>query len=389
MIRRLAVASLLMQLCCWCAVGQTPPSTEPSATQPAAVKSPQEVLATIEQWLETAQTVARAGRLAEVQPLLVETRRALEAFLSSDPRNTQARVLFGEFLALTGDANKGREYFKAVLDVESGNFRANLGLGRFYVYSRMWRQATLYLQKAEAAAPQDRRSEVLRLLAVCFNGLKNSAEAVAAAQRAVAADPEDLDTLQLLVQVRVEAKQIDQAVEAAKAFVAVATKKYAAEPSDASLLQGLVRAVETQIEVLKRYHNTLYREDARGRQTDQLLPGKEAEAAQVLSQIAARSEELAKLRWELSYHESLMMMEKAVEYQPKNTRYVLDLAGVLEATYKTERAIQMYQRILEITDPTDADLAEARQNKETAKTALERLNAPLTSQPATESAPAR
>jgi hypothetical protein len=85
-----------------------------------------------------------------------------------------------------------------------------------------------------------------------------------------------------------------------------------------------------------------------------------------------------------------MLMERAVEYQPDNTRYWLDYAGLLLATHQRDRAVEALETLLAITKPSDADKDEARKNRETAESMLRQLNespaadppaAPPTTQP--------
>jgi tetratricopeptide (TPR) repeat protein len=385
MSRNLVLLSALAILFSSAVRGQTPPPASqpaPPSTQPAAPLSPADILVGVEQRLTKGREARRLGRDKEANALFADAQNGLELVLRNDPRNTEARVLAGELATETRNYEDARDQFLAAYNIEKENFRANLGLGRYYVDSRNWRQAGKYLETAARVAPADRQGETLRLLAVTYNGQGRRDKALETVQRAVKANPVDADTLQLLVQVRGEMEQYEQAVETAKQLVAVQTQAHDAQPAEPTVLQQLIQAYDTLGKALSLYHNHLYRKDARGNITDQVLPGKEAEAAAVLSQVAEIGEHSAKLQTELKHFGTLMLMDRAVTYQPANTQYLLDMATLLEATHQPDRAIETYQRLLQVTAPSDTDKNQAQHNQNAAREALERLHAPLTSQPA-------
>ncbi|MGD8454197.1 MAG: hypothetical protein PVJ57_20475 [Phycisphaerae bacterium] len=390
MLRKLAVCMALGLLGSMWALAQGAPPTPPTAppTEPAPAQatppSPQEVLDGVERLLDLAREASRTGQQAQMTPLLDEADRALQRILQTDPRNVRAQVLDGEMATLRGDQNAARLAFKKVLTVDPHNFRANLGLGRFYLASHLWRQAESYLSTAEGVAPPDKRAEVLRLLAFCFGNRGERAAAVEYAERAVAANPGDFDSLQVLVQTLMGAEMFERAVEAARAMVTAAENERQQQPADRQVLGQLIQAKDTHVRALVALHNTLYRRNARNEPTDELLPGNSAQAALVLSQIAALSEDLAKLRWELSYHDTLTYIEKAAEYEPDNTGYLMDFAGLLLATNQVDRAIATYQAVLAVERPTDLDAGQAERNKQLARERLEQLGAPLTPPPTSQ-----
>jgi len=385
-MRKRAVLLFVMLLLAWPTRAQTPPAAASPTTQPAAEGvapiTPQDVLRAVEERLVLAKQFNREGRTLEARAALMDAQRGLSVLLSAEPRNIHAQVLAGELSAEVGNHNEARNRFKAVVEVESGNFRANLGLGRFYVLSRLWRQAESFLKNAERVAPRDKVGEVLRLLTMCYAGQGDRLKAVQSAERAVEVDPTDFESLEWLVSARIGAEQLERAVETARALVAGMLKDRDARPAELWVLQRLSRAYDVLREALKHYHNRMYRRNPRNEPTDELLPGKAGDAARVLIELARVADEQAKIRLELGYHEMLLYVEKAAEYQPKNTRYVLEQAGLREATRQAQRAIESYQHLLEITDPADADRNEVEQNRQVAREALQRLGAPLTSQPA-------
>ena len=231
--------------------------------------------------------------------------------------------------------------------------------------SRLWRQAALYLETARDVAPPDRRSEVLRLLAVSYNGQGQRQAAVSAAEQAVASDPDSIEALQLLVQIHMESEQREKALERAKDMVAAAERKRKLDMSGRQALQDLISANQTQLQTLVAYYTSLCRRDVRGRFTDQIEPGSEAEAVRVLSEIAYQSEQVAKLNWEFSYYQTLALLEPVVGFQTdqtryllrNNTRYLLDLGSLYLATHQDERAVEFFRAVIAVESPSDTNPA--------------------------------
>ncbi len=389
---RLGLCSLLVVLIVSVGRAQAPPSTPP-ATQPVRAQTPQDVLRLVDQALATARSLLTAGDTTQATAVLTDARRGLETLLESDRRNVEARVLYGELLALAQEPNEARQHFKAVLELDPSNFRANLGLGRFYLESHIWRQAGAYLEAASTVAPRDRAAETLQLLAKAQLGQGERAQAISTAERAVAADPANTQSLELLIQMYMEGEQYDKALEQAKSLVSAARQRREENRADRTALEGLARALQFRVQALASYYTSLCRKDARGRNTDQLRPGTEAEAAELLSQIAYLHEEAAKLSWELSYHQTLAILEPVAAQQTaagreqfeNNTRYLLDIAGLLRATNQEQRAVQLLQRIASLERPTDADPEQARRNQQTAREMLAGMGQSVTSQPAPNS----
>jgi len=361
--------------------------------QPPAREQPMstlDVLNVAERAIQAARQLADRGRTAEATMALTEAQRALESVLAVDPRNVEARVLAGELALAARDADAARRAFRSVLDDDPLNFRANLGLGQLYVTSHYWRQAMTYLEAARNVAPPDRRAEVLQLLAQAYNGAGYRREAVDAAEQAVAADPDRVPSIQLLVQLYLEAGQFDKALDRARRLSAAARKAREANPSDRTALQTLLTACQTQMQALSGYYRSLCQRDARGQYTDQIQPGREAEAVDVLSEVAHLNTESAWLSLEMSHHQALALLEPVRELQSEavrrafdnSTRYLLDLATLLRATHQEERAIQTLRRLLEIENPSDSDPAAARRNRELAEELLRQMGAAPATQPA-------
>jgi cytochrome c-type biogenesis protein CcmH/NrfG len=117
-------------------------------------------------------------------------------------------------------------------------------------------------------------------------------------------------------------------------------------------------------------HNSYY-ESVRGQVTDKVLPGKDGEVAATLVLIADKLRRQAVVKATLVEHDALMMLQKAVEVQPKNVRCLEELGAAYQRIKDQERAVQTYRKLLEL----DPNHAEARQY-------LESVGAPLTAPPA-------
>jgi tetratricopeptide (TPR) repeat protein len=379
-----AVLSLAFFVCSGYA--QAPDQTGSAGSQPARPKTPQDVVRLADQAIDRIAELVKAGKSAEAGRLASEAQRALSDVLQADPKYVEARVVLGELLMQTRDFDRARKLLQAVRQDEPGNFRANLALGRFYLDSHYPRQATAYLKQAANVAPPERKAETLRLLASSLAGEGNRVEAVSTAEQAVAADPTDVISAANLIQMYLEAEQFEKALERAKALVEAARQAHEAKLADRAALQQLIGAYQTEIKCLAAYYTLLCKRDARGRATEQLEPGKEAEAARVLSEIAAAQEETAKLNWELSYHNTLQIIEPVTGYQAEesrarlesNTGHLLTLAGLYWATHQTERAVEFFQRIVGLQKPSDPNPAEARRNQDTAREFLQQHGFPPT-----------
>ncbi len=391
MLRAVGVSYVILVLSVSTATAQQQPAAS-GGDQSGRAPTQQDVLAVVENLVEQARALREVGKVTESGQVLVQADEALRNLLASDPRNLEAKVLRGELLMDTGDTHGARGIFKEVIADDPSNFRANLAIGKIYVFSRYWRQATQYLETAAGVAPRDRRAEALRLVAISYQGQGKRSEAVARARQAIASDPNDIDSLRLLVDIYMESEDSERALESAKTLLETARRVREENPADRKALQDLISANQTQIRVLAQYYSSLSRRDARGRPTDQIAAGNETEAVRVLSEIAYRSEETAKLSWELSYHQTLQLLEPVARLQPdairerllRNTRYLTDLAALYEATHQDNHAAEVYQLIAGIAKPSDADLSAAQQNQQAAREWLHRQGLPI-STPAVES----
>jgi predicted Zn-dependent protease len=333
-------------------------------------------LTNLERAVDGIETLVRRNEMQQASDLLVKASDAVRFILQNAPMNTQARVLAADLSMLAGDVEAARQRYLDVLRSDEFNFRANLGLGRFYVMSRIWRQAAAYLEKAQRVAPPDRMGEVLRLLAEAYNGQGLRREAIETAQRAVSMEnPPTLESLEQLVQLNLDGRQYEDAVSTARAMRSAAERDRSEAMGELFLLNRVVAATELESQALQQYYRSLHRRDARGQYSDELLEGKEAEAASVLYEWAVVRDRLGELSRIQDAFDQVVALEQAVGYEPQNSRYLLGYAGVLMQTSQLEKAAAVLQQLLQLDvgEATDANPADVRKNQETARQYLRQL----------------
>jgi tetratricopeptide (TPR) repeat protein len=333
--------------------------------------------------LDLARRMQEAGQFKDALALL-------KAVVDQDPAKSskEANLLMGEVLLDSGaesNYDQARLRFKEVLNVESSNFRANLGTGKIWLANGLWRQAVAYLEKAERVASDTQRSEAKRLLAHAYAGAGDLPKALKTADEAVDAAPRDLDALQTRVEIEIrltvarrDAKQLEKALEGAEVFVPRAEQAVEQAPGDGKALDRLNSAYELALSALRSYHNTFYELD-RGQPTDRVRSGSEAQVADILLRVVDIHRRQAALRFTLAEHAATGFLERAVEYQPKSIRCLEALADAYARIKDRVRAIEVYRRIIEL----DPNHAAARQYLDAADAPAQRELRPPATQPTT------
>jgi tetratricopeptide (TPR) repeat protein len=347
-----------------------------------------------DQAVERARALQQNGHTAEALDLLKST-------LKAAPGHIEALLLAAEVLMASNDYDLARDYYKQVLDKEPSNFKANLGTGKIYMANRLWRQAVLFLEKAENVAPQDSRSEAKRLLAGAYAQTAQLQKALDKAQEAVQIAPDDLDALLVLVQVRQavlvrDPKQIEPALADAEKYVQKSAQALARAPLDLKALARLDSAYDILVArppdaggVLQTYHNSFYQTDYRGRPTDKLQSGKGADAAAVLMRIADVVRQQALVTLVSAQHDAVVLMETAVKenYDAKNVKYLEQLAlSYQQLQDLTARLVGTPIADPELRDRTVAvcrKILELDPGNERARQYLQSVGAAPTSEPAT------
>jgi Tfp pilus assembly protein PilF len=348
------------------------PASQPtqgvSQGTPAGETIPWEQMS-VEELLGRAGQYLRAQRLREALIVLTLVRQ-------KDPQNLEAKVLMGEVAEAQGDMNAARKLYLEVLAAESSHFRANLNMGKAWVRARHWHQAQGYLERAALVAPTPRLSaQVQANLAVVYQGIHEREEAMKAANKAAADDPDNVEARQVLIGLHLAREDYDQAMINAERLVAAAARVAQREPSDLRALQELSEAYDIQIQVLRSYQQTLYEVGADARYTDRLLPGQQRRAAETLRKIIDVLLLRAQLVHTLSYHTILKLAEKRAEYAPDDMDALMQYGLLLRDTAQTDQAIEVFRSVLE-RDPANAQ----------AQRQLEALGATAATRPAAEGA---
>lgn len=334
------------------------PATVMSQEAPPEAQMPMDARA-LDQMLDNVQQMLDDEVL--VGPALEQALEAVRRVLAEDPQNMKAVLVAADLLLRgggaqgAGDFDRARSYFGKVLEFEPSNFRANLGMGRVWMANRHWRQAAKYLETAERIAPKELSGEVKQLLASAYAGMGNVSGAVQKAMEATQEDPDNLDALQVLVSIRLEVgrrdpRELDPAVADAGRYVKMAAASVEEKPWLHERLIRLEGAYQLELQVLREYQRSLFERDPHspGERRDRLQRGREAEAASALLRLAEKVRRHAVLRAALAEHDALMMIEQAVEYEPEDLQCLEAQASAYMRTQNRERAIEVYQRILEL-----------------------------------------
>lgn len=316
----------------------------PAATQPTLMINPDAM--SISALLDTARQCFAGGAIAQGKKLVDIVRQR-------DPRNVDAIIMLAELAEMQGDTYTAREHYNHILKEIGNDFRANLGLGRAYLNSGVPRQAVAYLEQAARLAPPDRLGETLTLLAMGYRAKGERRMAIEAAERATRENPQNFDAWQVLVAARAEAGEFDRSVADSQTLVELAMNDWRADVTQVPLLQRLEAAYQLRIATLRQYFRTLHRRSAAGGYTDELLPGREHEAAQVLTQIIQTMLQQVTAQTLRTRHELIVYAKKAVEYDPQNPATLVQWALLLREVGLYGEAESAFARALEI-DPSHA-----------------------------------
>lgn len=303
-------------------------------------------------------------------------RRALRI----NPGHARANLLAGEMLMAEENYNGARDYFMQVLQAEPANFEANLNLGQIWIANRSWRQATYYLEQAERVAPRDERAEVKRLLAFSLAGEGKIGPAIAKAQEAVSISPNDYDVIRTLAEIlqRVagrDPRMVEQMLRASEQLVALAAGDVDGNPGDQRAVARLELAYQYELSALTTYYQSLQLTGPRGEPLDQVQPGREAEAADALLELAKTRDLHQTVRATLTTFDTIELLGRAVELQPEDVEALELLAQKFRVVRAQDAAVGVYQRILELAP-----------DHEEAKSYLTRVGAPLEAEKSEEAA---
>lgn len=342
------LASVLLPAIAACAVAQNLRTPPPTASGPAPTASP------------VADTVARLGQARQLRAA-GEYRAALNIvseLRARDERNIELLNEEGELCWLLNQFDEARKAFLSVRSIQANDFRANLGLGRVFGNTRVWRQAIYYLDIAATVAPPDRIAETLTFLASAHrnNGAINKGLPIA--KRAVEIDAKSFDARVTYVQLLLDAGDVRAARDESGPLIALAREEVDRSAGEPEPLDRLRRAYTLRREVLRDTIERLYQANPDGTRSDRLLVGKEREATENLKELADVMIREAELNLTFAYMDSLTFARRAAEYTPTDVDALLVTAELQRTIARNRQAAETYRQILAI-DPAHRAALEA------------------------------
>ena len=252
--------------------------------------------------------------------------------VSLEPKNLENRLLLGQLYTVKHDKAKAEEQFKAAQDIEPDSEDVVLNLARLFAESGDLKRS---VETLEAVPVNDRTSKEEFALGAAYEQLKDSKKAIAAYQRAVDMEPENLDAAHALAQALLNDNQFDEAL---KQFKQLAD----ADPEDTASLDRISEIERRQ-----------------GKYTEALATIRKARAKDPNSLEAGYNEGLL-LDVLGRYDEAVTTYQKMVELtEHANGAYTQDekanrsiflerLAAVYHEENKTPEAIATYQKMIDL-----------------------------------------
>jgi len=249
-----------------------------------------------------------------------------------DPKSLEDRLLLGQLYSVKHDAQKAEAQFKAAQAIEPASEDVLLNLARLYAESGDLKRSAELLE----AVPVDNRTTKEEFaLGAAYEQLKQSKKAIAAYQRSVDMEPENLDAIRSLGLALLADNQLD---EAQKQFQQLVD----ADPEDVAALDRLAEIQRRQ-----------------GKYTLALETVKKALAKEPANLEAGYTEGLL---YDVlgRYDDAIAVYQKMVEatghangaytQDEKNNRSIfLDrLAAVYHEQNKTTEAIATYQKMIDL-----------------------------------------
>jgi tetratricopeptide (TPR) repeat protein len=127
-----------------------------------------------------------------------------------EPKNVENRMVLGQLYMERHEAQKAEEQFKTAQALEPDSEEVVLNLARLYAESGDLTHAAKVI---EAVPAGDRSSKMEFALGAAYDQLKQPKSAIAAYERAVDMEPEDVDTLRALAQALLNDDQLDASLK--------------------------------------------------------------------------------------------------------------------------------------------------------------------------------
>jgi len=130
--------------------------------------------------------------------------------VSLEPKNLEDRLLLGQLYTVKHDSAKAEAQFKAAQAIEPASEDVILNLARLYAESGDVKRASELL---ESVPVTDRTTKEEYALGAAYEQLKDLKNAIAAYQRSVDMEPENLDAQRSLAQALLADNQLDEALK--------------------------------------------------------------------------------------------------------------------------------------------------------------------------------
>ena len=130
--------------------------------------------------------------------------------VSLEPKNLEDRLLLGQLYTVKHDAAKAEAQFKAAQAIEPASEDVLLNLARLHAESGDVKRAAELLESVPVA---DRTTKEEFALGAAYEQLKDLKDAIAAYQRSVDMEPENLDAQHSLAQALLADNQLDEALK--------------------------------------------------------------------------------------------------------------------------------------------------------------------------------
>ncbi len=249
-----------------------------------------------------------------------------------EPKSLENRLLLGQLYTVKHDSAKAEAQFKAGQDIEPASEDVILNLARLYAENGDIKRSTELL---ESVPVTDRTTKEEFALGAAFEQLKDMKKAIAAYQRSVDMEPENLDASRSLAQALLADNQLDEALKQFQQLVA-------ADPED-------IAALDRVSEIQRR----------QGKYAEALVTIRKARAKDPNSLEAGYNEGLL-LDVLGRYDEAIAVYEKMTELtEHANGAYTAEekanrsiflerLGSVYHEQDKTTEAIGAYQKLIDL-----------------------------------------
>ncbi len=282
-------------------------------------------------------------QLQEERTEYIETLALIERILEIDPLNKTASYVKGRLLILSGRPRAALPMIEEYVNDPAGlnDWRAYKLLGDLYATSFPKHAVSKYRQAIELA---ENESEPVIGLARAQLKLNNAKAAVERSQDAIRLDKEGDPTFQAtLAEALMMDRKFEDAARAAEAAVKMSEEKFARDPSNKAVLVKMQEHYDLRLQCISQLA-TLY-----------------PERADYVIQLARIWQDKADLERVVSYHQAIVMIERArTSPQLKVTTELLyEQARLNRLVSRHDKALSVLEEILQL----DADFAPALELK--------------------------